>query len=241
MASPDHLANPTPAEHDDPGVESAAATMEARRIELSKRLLDLFPALYLTMASVIQGVAFASLVGVVHDHIGQLTLVVALQSVAAFILVAAAWNLYSFGAFALIWHPTVLDGLIPFVFGAAEVLLCLSIGENMARWLAFAAIATFVAFITLLYIYRLAPRHIGNSGVFAMVMQRRRVNYLPLVGVSIISLLWALTETGSLSGSSPLAPFVVLLLFTGFLGNVGVHWRRFIRYLRAESVSTTKT
>jgi hypothetical protein len=146
--------------------------------------------------------------------------------------------LFAFGAFALIWHPTIFDGLIPFVFGAAEVLFCQSIGENMARWLGCGVGTAVMAFITLLYMYRLASRHSRNSGVFSVVVQRRRVNFLPLMAASIIAVLWALTETRSLSGSSPLAPALVLLLFTGFLSNVGLHWRRFVRYLRAERVAS---
>lgn len=236
MASRDHLARPSPSKDDAPGTEAGPAAFEARRLELNERLLDLFPALYLTMASIIQGVAFSYLVGVVHDHLGQLTWVLAVQSVAAVILIVAVWNLYAFGAFALIWHPTVFDGLIPFVYGAAEVLLCLSIDEDMARWLAFALMATFMGFITLVYFYRQGPRNSRNSGVFAVVMQGRRVNFLPLVSAFILAVLWALTETGSVSGSSPVAPVVVLVIFTGFLGNIGFHWRRFVRYLRGETV-----
>jgi hypothetical protein len=159
-----------------------AAELEAQRLELTERLLDLFPTLYLILASIIQGVAFSYLVGAVHDQLDHLTLLVALQAVAALVLITAVWSLGAFGAFALVWYPTVLDGLIPFLFGATEVLLCLSVGENMARWLGFAVGAAFMAFITLLYIYRRAPLHARNTGVVASVMQTRRVNYLPSSG-----------------------------------------------------------
>lgn len=216
---------------------SFAPDIEARRLELGARLLDLFPALYLTLASIIQGVAFSYLLGAVHDHLDHLTLLVALRAIASLELIAAVWSLYAIWAFALVWYPNVLDALIPFAYGAAEVLLCLAIGENMARWLGFAVSVNFMAFLSLVYLYRRAPLHARNIGVLAPVMQRFRANFGPLIAGFVMLVLWILTETGRLSGTSPIGPAIALAFFTGFLLNLGAHWRRFFRYLQGGDVS----
>lgn len=218
-----------------PPAPSPTSEMEAVRLELADRLLDLFPALYLTLASIIQGVAFSYLLGVIHDHLDHLTLVFVLQSVTALLLISAVWNLYAFSAFALVWYPSVFDGLIPFALGASEILQVLSTGENMARWLGFAAVSALLAFATLSYAFRRAPLHPRNAGLLSIVMQSKKANLLPLFSSSIALGLWALTEAGILSGSSPLAPTVALLMVTGFLINTALHWHRFVKHVRGDA------
>lgn len=233
-----------PSPIDSPPIRSTSQTngsVEAQRLELGARLLDLFPALYLTMASIIQGVAFSYLLGALHDRLDHLTLLVVLRALASLELITAVWSLYALWAFALVWYPSVLDGLLPFAYGAAEVLLCLSIGENMARWLGFAVCADLMAFLSVAYLYRRAPLHTRNAGVFAPVMQQFRTNYGSLIGCFVMLALWILTETGTLSGSSPLGPLVAVAFFAGFLLNMGAHWRRFVRYLHGSGESQPET
>ncbi|MDQ2745145.1 MAG: hypothetical protein M3Z66_23005 [Chloroflexota bacterium] len=137
----------------------------------------------LLQACRIQGVAFSYLLGAVHDRLDHLTVSIALRAFASLELIVAVWSLYGLWAFALVWYPSALDAIIPFSLGAAEVLLCLSMGENMVRWLGFAVIVLLMAFLSLAYIYRRAPFHTRNSGVFGPVMQRFRANVGPLVGI----------------------------------------------------------
>ena len=90
---------------------------------LHYRLKDSFAPTYLTVLSVIQGVALADLASVVVAGYQQFTIVQWLLVVFTFLVLIIIWNQYAMQSSAVYWVPDFRDAAFPFLFGALELLL----------------------------------------------------------------------------------------------------------------------
>ena len=89
--------------------------------QVSQRLKDQFTPAYLTLTSIIQGVALSALVVRVDSSYPQFTATDWLLAIATFIAILAVWNEYVMLVLAFVWVPNLLDSAIPFAFLAGEL------------------------------------------------------------------------------------------------------------------------
>jgi hypothetical protein len=111
--------------------------------EVTKRAGESFRDVYLTLVSIIQGVALGYLVQVVgglHHHVG---VDAAGRIVAVFVLIAAVWQEYMIGSTMFAWIPGVIDVITPFLLGLSEGLMIAAI-EGSARSFLLLTACTFV-------------------------------------------------------------------------------------------------
>jgi hypothetical protein len=104
------------------------------------RLLSQFAPAYLTLTSIIQGVALSALVIRVEgnaDHFGPANSLLAAATLLTFLLV---WHEYLMQALASIWMPTLLDSAIPFAFLVAELFMAHFVYGDQRAWLLAAGI-----------------------------------------------------------------------------------------------------
>src|SRR5687768_4549727 len=80
-----------------------------------------FTSTYLTLTSIIQGVALAYLVVVVDDGFDSFRPATWILVVAMFLAIVAAWHEYMTAVSVLEWIPRLRDSLIPFALGGAEL------------------------------------------------------------------------------------------------------------------------
>src|SRR5436190_2933008 len=99
------------------------------------RVADQFAPAYLTLASIIQGVALASLVMRVEPNAGGYSLADWVRVSASLVAVLAIWHEYLMMVFAYVWLPTLVDSMLPFAFLVAEVFMVHFLPADQARWL----------------------------------------------------------------------------------------------------------
>jgi hypothetical protein len=105
--------------------EAAAAT---RR--LLQRIEDSFREVYLILVSIVQGVALGFLALTVTSGYADYGLVEWVRTINGFLVVVFVWQEYMIASMAFAWVPTLLDSLLPFALGVAEIALILAIKRS---------------------------------------------------------------------------------------------------------------
>jgi hypothetical protein len=102
---------------------------------LSTRLIGQFAPVYLTLTSIIQGVALSTLASRVEATAPGFGVVEWLLTGTTFLVFVAVWNEYVLQVLAFVWAPTLLDSLVPFAFLAAELFLAHFVYGDLRSWL----------------------------------------------------------------------------------------------------------
>ncbi len=120
---------------------------------LRDRSVEIFPSAYATLLSIVQGIALGLLVtqfaNTVKGKHGIDRLAVISESVASFSCVVVIYYMYVWFVLIVRWAPTILDTLIPFGLGTAQIGAILSIPkhENWILWIAGVQFAGTIAFL----------------------------------------------------------------------------------------------
>lgn len=104
----------------------------------------MFASAYLTLASIIQGVALAALVQRVEGTYGSYDATCWVMVAATFLAILVIWHEYLVMVIAYEWTPSLIDSVVPFVFVAAEVFTAHFVAHDVRNWL-FAYSAIFAA------------------------------------------------------------------------------------------------
>ncbi len=108
---------------------------------VAARLREQFAPSYLTLTSIIQGVALSALV-IRVESVGELLDLSGWLLVAATVLsLLLLWHEYLMQALAYVWLPTLLDSAVPFAFLVAELFLTHFVYGSQRAWLLAAAVA----------------------------------------------------------------------------------------------------
>jgi len=102
---------------------------------VSQRLKGQFAPAYLTLTSIIQGVALSTLVMRVESNNAQFDATNWLLTVATFVAFLAVWNEYLMQVLMFVWVPTLLDSLVPFAFLASELFMAHFVYNGLRGWL----------------------------------------------------------------------------------------------------------
>jgi hypothetical protein len=102
---------------------------------ISTRSKDIFASAYLTLASIIQGVALAALVQRVESSYGTLDATAWIMVITVFVAVIVIWHEYLMMVLAYVWVPGILDSIIPFAFVAGELFMAHFATSDQRSWL----------------------------------------------------------------------------------------------------------
>jgi hypothetical protein len=200
------------------------------------RLLSQFAPAYLTLTSIIQGVALSTLVIRIEsnaDHFGPVNWLLATATLLAFLLV---WHEYLMQALAYVWMPTLLDSVIPFAFLVAELFMAHFVYGDERAWLLAAGIG--FGFGLASYALRRSQtyRHQqDNAGVVQAIRGFAGPRLAFSVAPAVIFLLaWALYDVLGL-GRIPIvvAAGAVVVVVSAILGTVP-YWQRVLAYARSQ-------
>jgi len=114
--------------------------------ELYKKMLRSHGPSYLSLMSIVQGVAFGFLAYQVHEHSGNYGPVAWILTINTFLLIIFTWNEYIIGITIFKWIPNLIDASIPFLLSASEIGLVATIKEKYQYWYFAFAIFCLVAF-----------------------------------------------------------------------------------------------
>lgn len=125
---------------------------EPKHPELYHRLKNSFGPTYLTVLSVIQGVALSNLAAVVTDRYAHFTLVNWLLVLMTFCVLVVTSYVYTLQSVMWDWIPDLRDWAIPFVVGALELFLARTLATSLAAWLLGLAAFAFLGALATEYI-----------------------------------------------------------------------------------------
>jgi hypothetical protein len=102
---------------------------------IRQRLTGPFSTTYLTLASIIQGVALTTLVSRVEATYGSFAAADWVLSTTTFLVILIVWHGYLTQSLLYAWLPTFLDSLVPFAFAVAELFLAHLVDQTERAWL----------------------------------------------------------------------------------------------------------
>ncbi len=204
---------------------------------LGTRLQEQFAPAYLTLTSIIQGVALSARVGRVEAtsaHFDAADWVVAAATLVAFL---AVWHEYLMQALAYVWLPTLLDSVVPFAFLVAELFMAHFVYGNQRAWLLAASLCLAVGVVAA-----------GTSQVKARAQSHENVGVLRAVArVSALRLALTVVPAAAFLGACagydalgldrsrlPVALGALLIVIVVVAGTIP-YWNRILRYARNES------
>jgi uncharacterized membrane protein YwaF len=190
---------------------------------LYARLMRLHESSYLTLLSIVQGVATAFLGASIPSHfvVGEWLLFVA-----TFAFLVLVWAEYNMGVASLCWIPTFRDALIPFALCMTEILLSKSLAQPR-RWFLGASMFCVIGFFAFLNMYTRARRYPENEEVLqALGWWKAAGEYFCLLA-AVIFLGVAFRESKGTSG-----PVIAVAVVALFAIRTQCAWRRIVRYAK---------
>lgn len=215
----------------------------AHHLIVQQRLKDSFTLVYMTILSVIQGVALADLASVVAFHYQQFTSIHYLLVLINFGVLIEVWSLYTMNTTIWDWIPDMRDAGLPFVIGALELLLNHMIPLSLSAWLLISGVIGGMAALALWHMDWRARGEDENVLLLRLLRKRLHVFEFYCLGASILVLLLAVgSQLGGLqasegwqTGRGLLALLIVLLVGAGLisLGMMTVwYWQVVVAYAR---------
>jgi hypothetical protein len=215
---------------------SAAAEALERATPVSQRLKGQFAPAYLTLASIIQGVALSALVVRVESTYTSFDAVAWLLTVATFLVIVDIWHEYLMMVLAYVWLPTLLDSLVPFAFVATELFLGHFVYGNTRGWLLAYAGCYLVGGVAWI---------LQNTQVRLLASENRRIKDVlatsdrirGILGVAFAALnlaAWALYDVLRLGQAQLIVAILALIGTCVFLASSIPGWHRLLAYARSE-------
>lgn len=205
---------------------------------VAARLREQFAPSYLTLTSIIQGVALSALV-IRVESVGDLLDLSGWLLVAATLLsLLLIWHEYLMQALAYVWMPTLLDSVVPFAFLVAELFLAHFVYGNQRAWL----LAGAVAFSLGLAAYALRRTQTyrdrsQNAGVVAALHEYAGIRLaLTIAPIPIFLAAWAFYDLLGLNQVPALVSAGALLIVLISIVGTVPYWRGVLAYARREQV-----
>jgi hypothetical protein len=102
-----------------------------------KRVEDSFREVYLTLISIIQGVALGFLVQTIGTDYHNISIDKFGRTATIFVAIVLIWQEYSIGSTMYAWIPSSIDALVPFLLGAGEGMMIAALNGSIEEFLFF--------------------------------------------------------------------------------------------------------
>ena len=223
---------------------------EGHHLLVKQRLKGSFSLVYLTLLSVIQGVALADLALIVSTGYQQFTVVRWLLVLVNFGVVITIWHTFTMHITLWGWIPDLRDTIIPFMIGAVELVLNHTISLSLSEWLFIMAIIASMAMLAIWYVGQRAKEEDENTTMLSLLRKHLRLYALYNLGVGALYLLLAVvsrveslgTSNGVQTGRGVLALTFVLLVAGCIAGENIISmrtWNKAIAYSRTGRIPGT--
>ena len=208
---------------------------------VAQRLKEQFAPAYLTLTSIIQGVALTALVVRVEALYPQFGAVDWVLAVTTFLVLVDIWHEYLMTVLAYVWTPTLLDTLIPFGFLAAELFLAHFVNDLRPWLLSSGLVALVGAGAWLQSQLRVRELASENREVHAILAGPRSSRGMLAAAVALLSLAGFGLYTLLGLGSAQLA--VALIALAGTIAIIVSSipmWNRILRFAHGEPVPSAR-
>jgi hypothetical protein len=209
---------------------------------LHHKMKDSFSSIYLTVLSVIQGVALADLASVVWSANKQFTFLQWLLVVSTFTMLIIIWDAYTQYSLLWVWVPNIWDAAIPFVIGSLELLLNHTIILSLSAWLFSLALLSGMAALANWHVRRQARKEVENTEMLTLLGGQTRWILFNFGSSFALLLLAIASRMGSLEvkeGIQGIRGFLAIALILLILGGLGFSeimairsWNKVVTYAR---------
>jgi hypothetical protein len=185
--------NHAPDPKESPAVDRGEDERTADAIrQLLRRVEDSFRELYLILVSIVQGVALGFLAFTVTSEYEDYGLIEWVRTTNGFLVVVLIWQEYMIASVAFAWVPTLLDSLLPFALGIAEISLILAIKRSPLSYSLLAATVYAIGFVASCnYLYHARRGFEKNRYSLEILRQHpRRIVFLAAVACAVNLLLF---------------------------------------------------
>jgi len=208
---------------------------------ISQRLKGQFAPAYLTLTSIIQGVALSVLAARVEATYAQFDATDWLLTIATFLVFLEVWNEYLMQVLAFVWVPTLLDSLVPFAFLACELFMAHFVYHGLRGWLLTLGLIFIVGgasqIVSSMQAHTLAEENRDIARVLAPVgWVRLALNAV----IGVLSLCaWALYDVLRLGQVQLVVALVALVGIIVFIGSSVPYWNQVLAYARGDKATRT--
>ena len=188
----------------------------------------MFASAYLTLTSIIQGVALAALVQRVESNYPAFDLTSWLLTAATFLVVFSIWHEYLMMIMGYTWVPNLLDSIVPFAFLAAELFMTHFVFHDLRNWLlSYGALLLVGLAAWLLTSVQARSSSAQNQEMIAATRSQVRLRVPVIAGVMVLTFgCWALYSAAGLQRAQPVIASLVLLSIVLYLGSSVPYWNR---------------
>jgi hypothetical protein len=223
---------------------------QGHHLLVKQRLKDSFSLVYLTLLSVIQGVALADLALIVGAGYQQFTVVRWLLVLVNLGVVITIWHTFTMHITLWCWIPDLRDTVIPFMIGAVELVFNHTISLSLSAWLFMMVIIASMAILAIWYVDRRAKEEDENTLMLSLLRRHLRLYALYNLGAGALYLLLAVAswveslEAGNevYTGQGVLT-LVLVLLVAGCIAGENIistrSWYQAIAYSRTGRIPGT--
>ncbi len=203
---------------------------------ISQRLKGQFAPAYLTLTSIIQGVALSVLAARVEATYAQFDATDWLLTIATFLGFLEVWNEYLMQVLAFVWVPTLLDSLVPFAFLASELFMAHFVYHGLRGWLLTLGLIFVIGgasqIVSSMQARTLPEENRDIALVIAPVGWVRAALNAVIVVLSLCA--WALYDVLRLGQVQLVVTLVALVGIIVFIGSSVPYWNQVLAYARGE-------
>ena len=184
---------------------------------------------YLTLISIVQGVAFSYLVLYVITYHNCFKDISWILLASTFLIIVLTWNEYIMGIVSFVWIPGILDALIPFTLGSTEIYIIYSISELPTYWFKAMAIFAMVSLVGFFNMYcKAREEDLNKEAIFAYGnMICISIAYTAFIALTSV-ILWQVCINYQLSHRVHLCfSLLSLIILIGFGVRTWFYWERF--------------
>lgn len=203
---------------------------------ISQRLKGQFAPAYLTLTSIIQGVALSVLAARVEATYAQFDATDWLLTIATFLGFLEVWNEYLMQVLAFVWVPTLLDSLVPFAFLASELFMAHFVYHGLRGWLLTLGLIFVIGgasqVVSSMQARTFPEENRDVALVIAPVGWVRAALNAVIVVLSLCA--WALYDVLRLGQVQLVVALVALVGIIVFIGSSVPYWNQVLAYARGE-------
>ena len=203
---------------------------------ISQRLKGQLAPAYLTLTSIIQGVAFAFLATRVEATYARFDATDWLLTIATFVGFLTLWNEYLMQILMFVWMPTLVDSLVPFAFLASELFAAHFVYHDLRSWLLSLGltfvVGTIASIVTSMQA-RTFPEE--NRDIARAITPLQRVRGALSTVILVLCLGgWALYDVLRLEQARIVVASIAVVAIILFLGSSVPYWNRVLAYARGD-------
>ncbi len=206
---------------------------------VASRLKDQFAPAYLTLTSIIQGVALSTLVIRIEATSQRFDAADWLLAAATLLAFFGVWHEYLMQALAFVWMPPLLDSVVPFGFLVAELFMAHFVFGNQRAWLLAIGVAFGVGVVAS-GTSRVQTRSYmqENRGVLRAVAGMSLARLALTLTLTVLFLgAWALYDALHLGQARTLVAVLALVGLGVVIGGTVPYWNRVLAYARGAGKS----